>query len=562
MISKNMFFVMTLIIVSPIRADIAFADGDFNNLSVHDQLVVDGTTHLRGELRAHKIHVHHETNTRDLNVRDKAKIHHLKAKKISAKKIKAKNAQFDNLTVFDSAIISNLSLTDASVSSLDIIGDLTVGGDVLVDGAVSACDVIVDCNILMNDSSGLAVGNILKNGTIFVHNNGVDNTFVGKNAGNPSNNLIGSGNVGAGVNALALLDAGIDNVAVGVNALAANAVGNNVTAIGTSALAANTVDENTAVGAFALTTNTTGIDNTSLGAFSLTLNTIGSSNTATGSEALSANISGSGNSAFGSGALQLNTSNSNSAFGTVALATNSTGDFNAAFGAQALNANDTGVENTALGTSALLQSTDNNNTAVGSSALSALATGSNNIAMGQLAGSVLGAGSNNMYIGNQGAVSESATIRIGTNLTHTATFIAGISGATVVGGSTVLINPAGQLGTIVSSRRFKNHIQDIGSASDLLMKLRPVMFNYNSDDTNQINYGFIAEEVAQIYPELVVFDEEGNPYTVKYHLLYALLLNEIQKNHVAIDDLQDERELVQQLLARVVALEQVVNSRK
>jgi hypothetical protein len=42
-------------------------------------------------------------------------------------------------------------------------------------------------------------------------------------------------------------------------------------------------------------------------------------------------------------------------------------------------------------------------------------------------------------------------------------------------------------------------------------------------------FGLIAEEVAEVFPELVVYDARGRPETVKYHLLVPLLLNEMQR---------------------------------
>jgi hypothetical protein len=124
---------------------------------------------------------------------------------------------------------------------------------------------------------------------------------------------------------------------------------------------------------------------------------------------------------------------------------------------------------------------------------------------------------------------ESNTIRIGD--AQTATFMAGISGATSAGGVAVFVNGSGQLGTTTSSRRFKEDIREIADESDGLMSLRPVAFKYKPeiDPTGFAQYGLIAEEVAEVYPDLVVFDRDGKPETVRYHLVNALLLNEVQK---------------------------------
>jgi hypothetical protein len=129
---------------------------------------------------------------------------------------------------------------------------------------------------------------------------------------------------------------------------------------------------------------------------------------------------------------------------------------------------------------------------------------------------------------------ESAIIRIGTKGTHRATYIAGIDGVTSSKGVAVYINANGQLGTLTSSQRFKKDIHDMGRVTDKLMRLRPVLFRYKEaaeDGTHPVQYGLIAEEVAKVYPELVQYDKEGKPYTIYYHLLTPMLLNELQKEH-------------------------------
>jgi hypothetical protein len=155
-----------------------------------------------------------------------------------------------------------------------------------------------------------------------------------------------------------------------------------------------------------------------------------------------------------------------------------------------------------------------------------------------------GAESNNIDIGHSGVGGESNTIRIGTAGTHTAAFIAGISGATSASGVNVFVNSAGQLGTATSSRRFKQDIADLGVESDILMKLRPVAFYYKPelDSTHTRQYGLVAEEVAQIAPNLVVFDGEGKPQTVRYHFVNAMLLNEVQKQRRLIEAQQKKNE--------------------
>src|SRR5213079_299124 len=123
---------------------------------------------------------------------------------------------------------------------------------------------------------------------------------------------------------------------------------------------------------------------------------------------------------------------------------------------------------------------------------------------------------------------------IGTAGAHTSTFIAGINGVTPAGNttSTVLVDGNGQLGTIASSRRYKEGIHDMGAASDGLLRLRPVTFRYKkpyADGSKPIQYGLVAEEVAEVYPDLVVRGKDGQVETVQYYKLDAMLLNEVQK---------------------------------
>jgi hypothetical protein len=148
--------------------------------------------------------------------------------------------------------------------------------------------------------------------------------------------------------------------------------------------------------------------------------------------------------------------------------------------------------------------------------------------LGDSAGLNLTTGSNNIDIGSPGVAAETNAIRIGKQGTQTQTYIAGISGAPVTG-STVVINAAGRMGVVLSSARYKRDILDMGSSSEALMKLRPVTFRYKDDPSPQRQYGLVAEEVAQVYPDLVSHGADGKVVSVYYHELVPMLLNEVQK---------------------------------
>src|SRR5438128_1445038 len=213
----------------------------------------------------------------------------------------------------------------------------------------------------------------------------------------------------------------------------------------------------------------------------------------------------------------------NTAEGFNALLSLTSGQLNTAFGFAALTSDTTGGFNTAVGVEALFSN-----------------NGTNNIALGFRAGSNLTAGNNNIDIGNAGVAAESATIRIGSFQTRT--FIAGIRGRTTgfANAVPVLIDSNGQLGTASSSRRFKEGIKPIDQTSEAILALKPVTFHYKSDATNTPQFGLIAEEVAKVNPDLVVRDENGEIYTVRYDAVNAMLLNEFLKEHRKVEEQQSK----------------------
>jgi hypothetical protein len=300
------------------------------------------------------------------------------------------------------------------------------------------------------------------------------------------------------------------------------------------------------VGAFTLR-NTTGDNNTAVGRRTMESTTSGFSNSAVGAQALQANTSGAGNTAVGFNALSANTGAFNStALGTQTLP-NSNADGNTAVGAFAMNAHTTGLNNTAVGRGALFNLTD----------------GERNIAIGLGAGVNLASGSDNVYLGALGDAADVATVRLGALGTHERAFIAGVRGVTTGTSNAVmvLIDGNGQLGTINSSRRFKTDIRDLDGASRPVLRLRPVTFRYRdttATGARPLTYGLIAEEVEEVFPELVAYGADGRPETVRYHLLPTLLLNEIQRQERDMDALRRELAALRETVA---ALAQAVHDR-
>ena len=281
---------------------------------------------------------------------------------------------------------------------------------------------------------------------------------------------------------------------------------------------------NTAEGQNALFSLASGVHNTAIGYLSLRNTTTGGYNTA-----------------LGSGTLAANTADGNTAIGVFALISNTIGGLNTANGSLALFSNTAGEGNMANGFKALYSNTDGDvNTAIGYSALLHNTTGGGNIALGTAAGLNLTTGNNNIDIGNTGVAGEGGTIRIGDSSYQTRTFIAGTRGITTGNANAipVLIDSSGQLGTASSSRQFKKEIKPMDKASESILSLKPVTFHYKSDAKGTSQFGLIAEEVAEVNADLVVRDENGEIYTVRYDAVNAMLLNEFLKEHRKVEKLE------------------------
>ncbi len=373
----------------------------------------------------------------------------------------------------------------------------------------------------------------------------------------------GNNSTAAGHSALSGNTTGSGNTAFGTTALAMNKTGEANTAIGSSALQYNTTGQfNTASGYDALFYNTQGVSNTASGIRALFNNKTGNQNTATGSQALLNNTTGTNNTATGTDSLGLNTTgNYNTSAGVASMYFNTTGAENAATGYAALYRNTTGNNNTADGVNALYNNTTGiNNTAMGHQAMFNNGSGYRNVAVGYQAGFAV-TGSDNITIGaqNQGKAAENGVTRIGNKSYQAKIFIAGISGVKtgLAAAKTVFIDANGQLGTIKSSRVYKEDIHPMGSVSERLLALQPVTFRYKEaydDGSTPVEFGLIAEDVAQVFPELVVNDADGKPETVRYDLVATLLLNEFQREHAIVEAQGREFARLKRELAQLQAI--------
>jgi hypothetical protein len=184
-----------------------------------------------------------------------------------------------------------------------------------------------------------------------------------------------------------------------------------------------------------------------------------------------------------------------------------------------------------MGDSALYQSTGNYNTAIGFSAGQNLTTGSGNV-----------------YIGPEmwGVSNE-------TN--HT--YIRNVNTTNVSGGSTDVVTvdiTTGLLGHLTSSRRYKDEIKPMEKSSEALYRLKPVSYHYKKeiDSSQSPAFGLIAEDVAEVNPNLVARNSQGQPESVHYEMVNAMLLNEFLKEHKAF---VAEQHKVQQLEANAARQE-------
>jgi hypothetical protein len=476
------------------------------------------------------------------------------------------------------------SLLLTTLGSLALLSSPALGGDVAVQ--LPAGDGFV-----VKDNTGAveryrvdeATGNVSRNGALFVHTTGSDNTFVGVGAGN-TGTTGGGRNSAFGQDALSSVASGGENSAFGNDALAANTIGLKNTAVGSGALRANTAGHfSSAFGADALA-DATGSYNSAFGHAALNRNTTGSLNAAVGGTSLFYNTTGYSNVALGVQALQSNTTgNRNVAIGRRAGFEQTTGDDNIYLANEGVAGESDqikiGTAGTHTDTSLVGDVTTPGRLAVGTDTIDPTREftlndhDDNGGASMKIATS--SPASRELVIGvNQGSgsfisMNSSAPLDFRTNGTRRLRIQAdgtidssGIAGNTSPGVSVVnvLLNTTtNELGIVVSSARFKQDVRDMGAASEPLMALRPVTFRYREDvaageDGSQ--YGLIAEEVAEVAPELVIYDNEGRPFTVRYHQLAPMLINELQKQERRD---REQQRTIEALRSRLQELERQVS---
>jgi hypothetical protein len=311
-----------------------------------------------------------------------------------------------------------------------------------------------------------------------------------------------------------------------------------------------------------LESNTTGINNTGVGFNALNANTTAVSNTAVGYNALVLLTAAGNNTAIGDSAMATTTNSNNSvAVGYSAFNALTSGTHCVAVGASAGLVVTTGGSNTFIGFSCgIACTTGANNTALGTSAGTGITTGGSNVIIGTGAGGNITTTSNNIIIVNTAVAGDAGVIRIGTAGTHTTNFQAGIRGATTaLGALAVVIDASGQMGTIISLRSRKNTISSVNIAnnSEIIDKLIPRRFFYNGQKEKYADYGLIVDEVIDICPDLIAYNINNEPETVKYHHIPIINLTEIKNLRERVKFLEEK--LLQLSLRSTLAEQCVIN---
>ena len=93
----------------------------------------------------------------------------------------------------------------------------------------------------------------------------------------------------------------------------------------------------------------------------------------------------------------------------------------------------------------------------------------------------------------------------------------------------------------------------MNETSEAILALKPVTFHYKNDNTGTPQFGLIAEEVAEANPDLVMRDDHGEIYTVRYEAVNAMLLNEFLKARRQIDAQQKQIDALTAGLQKVSA---------
>ncbi|EPR70322.1 hypothetical protein ADIWIN_3678 [Winogradskyella psychrotolerans RS-3] len=264
------------------------------------------------------------------------------------------------------------------------------------------------------------------------------------------------------------------------------------------------------------------------------------------------------NVALGVNALSITTGRFNTATGVNALSANTTAEKNTANGFNTLNSNSTGINNTAVGYSALKDNTiGGNNTASGVHALLHNTEGEGNTANGvrALIGNITG--SNNTAIGNL-SLSENTIGSNNTAIGYNALVLDGtLDNQVRIGNVDVTYAGVQVAWTITSDRRWKNTIEDSDLGLDFINQLRPVSYYRNNDESQKLEYGFIAQELKEALKNnsskingIITEDTEGM-LSVRYNDLLAPMVKAFQEQTEELKQLKLKQEAMEKEIKEI-----------
>jgi Marseilleviridae peptidase len=259
-----------------------------------------------------------------------------------------------------------------------------------------------------------------------------------------------------------------------------------------------------------------------------------------------------GNISIGAGANPTTVGRNNVAIGDGALAVaTSLADFNVAIGENTLANATSGDNNIAIGTLTMSQlTTALNNIGVGVGSMPLLTIGSGNTGVGTGAGVSLTTGFNNLCLGRNADVSVgTAQGRIAIGCDNVGGFAVATADnglffhkslATAAGAAVQYNAATGQMGPVASSIRFKDNVTDIEVDSTKIFQIRPVSYSLIGDTSSspRREFGFLAEDVIEVLPELAPTDAKGQPMSVNYDRFVVLIIEELRKLREDFDRLE------------------------
>ena len=89
-----------------------------------------------------------------------------------------------------------------------------------------------------------------------------------------------------------------------------------------------------------------------------------------------------------------------------------------------------------------------------------------------------------------------------------------------------------------SSIRFKKDVQKLENAMDIINQLEGVSYKWK--DTEKQDYGFIAEEVGRILPDIVEWEDDENATSIDYIKIISFLVEAVKYQHHQLNDLTEK----------------------